>query len=183
MTTQNGGVPTSDGGASADDDGGVSTDGDASTGGDVADCSDGAAEDHPRADGGDGSKAERVRADGGTETADYLETEINLFKPATPFMRDHLRLVWTTFALWVLFVFGPVTAAALAPGVMTGTIVFGFQLHFLLTAIGAPLGALLLSVVYSWRRDALDEKYDIDHGTNATQPAEDSAAADGGEES
>ena len=122
------------------------------------------------------------RTDGGTETADYLETEINLFKPATPFMRDHLKLVWTTFALWVLFVFGPVTAAAIAPDVMTGTIVLGFQLHFLLTAIGAPLGALVLSVVYSWRRDALDEKYGIDHETSASSTTA-TTAADGGEES
>jgi len=123
--------------------------------------------------------------DGGTvagrEPANYLDTEINLFSPATPFMRDHLKVVWGTFVLWVLFVFGPVTATALAPELLTGTIVLGFQLHFLLTAIGAPLGALLLSVVYARQRDRLDEKYGISHSTGPADSEGTTAAADGGE--
>lgn len=120
--------------------------------------------------------------DGGAaehEPVDYLDTEINLFKPATPYMRDHLKVVWSTFVLWLLFVFGPVTATAIAPDPMTDTIVLGFQLHFLLTAVGAPFGALLLSVAYAWQRDRLDEKYDISHAEPAEEPA--AAAADGGD--
>jgi putative solute:sodium symporter small subunit len=121
------------------------------------------------------------RPTGGREPESYLDTEINLFSPATPFMRDHLKLVWGTFLLWVLFVFGPVTATAIAPELMTGTIVLGFQLHFLLTAIGAPFGALLLSIVYAAGRDRLDEKYDISHATERVEGDATTAAADGGE--
>lgn len=116
------------------------------------------------------------------EPVDYLEAEINLFRPATPYMRDHLKVVWSAFVAWLVFVFGPVTATAIAPGLMTDTIVIGFQLHFLLTALGAPFGALLLSVVYAWQRDRLDEKYGISHEKPPEETAEAAAAAtDGGE--
>lgn len=129
----------------------------------------------------DSSDDEDLESDGGVQTAEYLDEQINLFSPATPFMADHLRLMAVLFGLWVLFVFGPVTAAVFAPEFMTETIVLGFQLHFLLTAIVAPLGALVLSVIYAWRRDRLDEKYGISHdeptGERVTEPA-----ASGGEE-
>lgn len=116
------------------------------------------------------------------EPVDYLDAEINLFSPATPYMRDHLKVVWSAFVAWLVFVFGPVTATAIAPDLMTDTIVLGFQLHFLLTALGAPFGALLLSVVYAWQRDRLDEKYGISHDQPAEQAAEEAAAAtDGGD--
>lgn len=134
-----------------------------------------------RVSNGDPSGAE---TDGGAtmrrEPADYLNAEVNLFKPATPFMRDHLKLIWGSFVAWVLFVFGPVTATAIAPELMTETIVFGFQLHFFLTALGAPFGALALSGIYAWQRDRLDEKYGISHGEEAPENAR-TAAADGGE--
>ncbi len=110
----------------------------------------------------EGDEEQVAEADGGA-TVDYLDTEINIFKPATPFMRDHLRLLWISFALWLLFVFGPVTATYLAPETMTSVTVMGFQLHYFLTAIGAPSGALLLSILYAYRRDKLDDKYGIDH--------------------
>ncbi|WP_267643825.1 DUF4212 domain-containing protein [Haloarchaeobius amylolyticus] len=113
---------------------------------------------------------------------DYLEAEINIFKPATPFMRDHLKVVWATFLAWVLFIFGPVTATAIAPDLMTETIVLGFQLHFFLTAIGAPAGALLLSVVYARQRDALDDKFGIDHSADQSESESQAVAADGGDE-
>jgi putative solute:sodium symporter small subunit len=125
--------------------------------------------------------ARRIATDGGRGTADYLDAEINLFKPSTPFMRDHLKVVWATFLAWTLFVFGPVTATALAPELMTGTIVMGFQLHFLLTAIGAPAGALVLSAVYAWQRDRLDRAYGISHGSASTRDATAATATDGGE--
>lgn len=94
----------------------------------------------------------------------YLDERITLFSASTPFMRDNLKVIWGTFILWVLFVFGPVTATALAPEMMTQTIPGDFQLHFFLTAIGAPLGALILSAVYAYQRDRLDNKYGIEHG-------------------
>jgi len=127
-----------------------------------------------------------VETDGGVaasrQTADYLDTEINIFNPSTPFMRDHLRIVWTMFAAWAIFVFGPVTATFLATDFMTSVTVMGFPLHYFLTAIGSPAGALVLSFVYARKRDALDEKYGIDHA--AEQPESDAAAAatDGGTE-
>ena len=130
------------------------------------------------------------RADGGTiaqaaeshRNVDYLEREVNLLHPSTPFMRDHLRVIWTGFIAWALIVFGPVTLTAVVPGVMTSPIpVLGFPLHYFLVAIGAPGGALLLSVWYARKRDALDQKYGIRHGDeDAGGAGEDTVAADGG---
>jgi putative solute:sodium symporter small subunit len=120
-----------------------------------------------------------VRPDGGQEV-EYLESEVNIFSPSTPFMRDHLRIIWTGFLAWLVIVFGPVTLTAVVPGVMTTTMpALGFPLHYFLVAIGAPGGALLLSVWYARKRDALDEQYGIGHGT-ATDPDPEVAAADGG---
>ncbi|WP_128905610.1 DUF4212 domain-containing protein [Halorubrum amylolyticum] len=106
---------------------------------------------------------------------DYLGAEVNILNPSTPYMRDHLRIVWTGFTIWVLAVWGPVTLTRLAPGPMTETMpILGFPLHYFLVAFGAPTSALILSFWYSRKRDALDEKYGIDHGTA------DVAATDGG---
>ena len=132
-----------------------------------------------------------AEADGGTVTAaerhrdiDYLEREVNFLRPSTPFMRDHLRVIWTGFAAWALIVFGPVMLTAVAPGVMTTQIpALGFPLHYFLVAIGAPGGALLLSVWYARRRDALDRKYGIRHedaDEDGSGAGEDAVAADGG---
>ena len=97
---------------------------------------------------------------------DYLDQEINILKPATPFMRDNLKMIFALFAVWVVFIFGPVTASLFAPEFMTETrILGGFPLNFFLTAIVAPLAALLLAAVYAIYRDSLDEKYDIQHET------------------
>ena len=131
-----------------------------------------------------------IETDGGTdasatdrrsESVDYLDAKINLFDPATPFMRDHLRLIWVLFAVWVLFTFGPVTATLLATETMTETYVLGFQLHYFLTALGSPIGALVLCAVYAWQRDRLDAKYGISHETESTAETGAAVAADGGE--
>ena len=133
---------------------------------------------------------ERVETDGGVagqpaqahRNVDYLSQEVNLLKPSTPFMRDHLRVVWTGFAIWFVVVFGPVTLTRLAPDVMTSQMpVLGFPLHYFLVAIGAPTGALLLSFWYARKRDALDQKYGVDHQTTEeTGRGGDAAATDGG---
>ncbi len=121
---------------------------------------------HDTADGGD------PRTDGGVSSGaaqkhqqtDYLGSEVNLLNPSTPYMREHLRIVWTGFVIWAVVVFGPVTLTYLAPGAMTTTMpILGFPLHYFLVAIGAPGGALILSAWYARRRDALDEKYGIEH--------------------
>lgn len=121
------------------------------------------------------------------EETDYLDAEVNILRPSTQFMQDHLRLIWVGFAAWVLAVFGPVTATYLAPDLMTGATLLGFPLHYFLVAIGGPGGALLLSVVYSWRRDTLDKKYGIDHDADAPAESSDVGNAaiktDGGEQS
>ncbi len=123
-----------------------------------------------------------TRADGGTaHTANYLNTRINIFKPQTPFMRDHLKLIWGTFIVWAVIVFGPVTVAAIAPQAAGTLRIAGTPALFMVTAIGSPLGALLLSVFYAWQRDKLDEKYGIDHEQSETTGEEAAAAADGGE--
>lgn len=135
-----------------------------------------------------------VETDGGTltqaaqkhENTNYLDEEVNLLNPSTAFMRDHLKVVWASFAIWTLVVFGPVTATVIAPEAMTTTMpVLGFPLHYFLVGFGAPTGALILAAVYARQRDKLDEKYGIDH--SAAEPEETSAgktadatAADGG---
>ncbi|WP_135829725.1 DUF4212 domain-containing protein [Halorussus halobius] len=125
----------------------------------------------------------QVAADGGVaagrETADYLDAEVNIFRPSTPFMRDHLRIIWAMFAAWALLVFGPVVATYLATDTMTSVTVLGFPLHYLLTAVVSPTGALVLSYVYARRRDRLDSAYGIDHSTGGDDSAE-ATATDGG---
>jgi len=143
-----------------------------------------AAAPHPRADGGTVAAGDIASATSDDEV-DYLDREVNIFKPSTPFMRDHLRVVWTMFAAWAVVVFGPVTATALAPDTMTSITIVGFPLHYLTTAIGAPTGALVLSLVYARKRDQLDDRYGIDHGTDAPDESEEDAppepaATDGG---
>jgi putative solute:sodium symporter small subunit len=129
-------------------------------------------------DGGVASQAAQTH-----EQTDYLGSEVNLLSPSTPFMRDHLRTVWTGFLIWVVVVFGPVTLTRLAPGTMTTQMpVLGFPLHYFLIAIGGPTGALILSFWYARRRDRLDEKYGIDPDTTATPTEGGAAAADGGAE-
>ncbi|WP_254529567.1 DUF4212 domain-containing protein [Natrinema gelatinilyticum] len=137
------------------------------------------------------STEKRTATDGGVagqpgqahQNTDYLNAEVNLLKPSTLFMRDHLRVVWTGFAIWFVIVFGPVTLTRLAPGVMTSQIpVIGFPLHYLLVAIGAPTGALILSFWYARKRDALDRKYGIEQtATEETGHGGEPAVTDGGE--
>ena len=102
---------------------------------------------------------------------DYLSEEVNLLKPSTPYMRDHLRIVWAGFIVWALAVFGPVTLTMLAPEPMTTTTVpgLGFPLHYFLVAFGAPTSALILAAVYARQRDKLDEKYGIEHSDGGEQ--------------
>lgn len=138
-----------------------------------------------------GSEDDRAATDGGVttreESVEYLDAEVNIFKPSTPFMRDHLRIIWTGFVAWALIVFGPVTLTAIAPDLMTSQIpLLGFPLHYFLVAIGAPGGAFLLAFWYARKRDELDEEYGIDHSTATGEPgggSDEAAATDGGEPS
>ena len=137
-----------------------------------------------------GRAADDAATDGGVATGaaqahndtDYLGAEVNILNPSTPYMRDHLRIVWTGFAIWVLAVWGPVTLTRLAPGPMTQSMpILQFPLHYFLVAFGAPTSALILSFWYSRKRDALDEKYGIEHDTpTESVSGAEAAAADGG---
>ncbi|RQG99641.1 DUF4212 domain-containing protein [Natrarchaeobius oligotrophus] len=124
--------------------------------------------------------AASAESDGGVRTEAYLDEEINIFKPATPFMRDHLRVIWLSFLAWILVVFGPTTILLVEPTLLTETTVLnGFPLHFFLAAIVTPLGALVLSVAYAIQRDRLDDKYGISHDRTADSG---SVAAEGGDD-
>ncbi len=136
-------------------------------------------------------RSTEIETDGGMsdvkreEAIDYMDVEINLLKPATPFMRDHQRIVLIGFAIWVVTTFGPITATRIAPGVMTTQMpLLGFPLHYFLIAIVAPSSALLLSIWYAKKRDQIDQKYGIEQQVYEPEPAEpvadDTAAADGG---
>ncbi|MGQ3329374.1 DUF4212 domain-containing protein [Halorubrum sp. FL23] len=148
----------------------------------------GRAADDAATDGG--REANDAATDGGVATGaaqkhndtDYLGAEVNILNPSTPYMRDHLRIVWTGFAIWVIAVWGPVTLTRLAPDTMTNSMpILQFPLHYFLVAFGAPTSALILSFWYSRKRDALDEKYGIEHGTaTETTSGAEVAAADGG---
>lgn len=124
--------------------------------------------------GTDQSAAER-EAD-----VNYLQQEISIVNPSTPFMRDNLKVMWGTFIVWVLLVFGPVTVAALAPRAADAARIAGTPALFMMTAIGTPLGALLLAVAYAYQRDRLDEKYGIQH-EQSDATGEEAAVADGGD--
>ncbi len=153
-----------------------------------------AADEDLAADGGRPSPPS-AETDGGGVTereaeVDYLETEINILKPKTPFMRDHLKQVWAGFVAWTILTWGPVTATFLAPELMTQEIpVLQFPAHYFTVAFLAPTSSLVLAFVYSRRRDKLDEKYGIDHSEtvetetgSADSETEESVAADGGED-
>ncbi|ADJ15639.1 DUF4212 domain-containing protein [Halalkalicoccus jeotgali] len=135
--------------------------------------------------------ADEIRTDGGLsdvereEQIDYMDVEINLLKPATPFMRDHLRVIWIGFAIWALTTFAPITMTRLAPDVMTSQIpMIGFPLHYFLLAIVGPGAALVLSVWYARKRDQIDEKYGIEQSVvdpeTTDSVSDDAAATDGG---
>jgi len=125
-------------------------------------------------DGGDAQTAH--------ENTDYLEHEVNIFKPSTPFMKDNVRMILLLFAAWVIGVFGPVFASYFAEGFMTETTVLGgYPLNFFLTALISPLIALMLAAVYAWYRDRLDTKYGITHGEEAEETSETTVSADGGQ--
>ncbi|WP_101294058.1 DUF4212 domain-containing protein [Halegenticoccus soli] len=126
-----------------------------------------------------------VETDGGVtarhETTDYLDAEINLLSPSTPYMREHQRIVWTGFIVWSFTTFGPITATRIAPDLMTAQMpILGFPFHYFAIAIGGPTSALLLSVWYARQRDKLDAKYGIDHSAVESGGREDATVADGG---
>ncbi|AFK20966.1 DUF4212 domain-containing protein (plasmid) [Haloferax mediterranei ATCC 33500] len=119
------------------------------------------------------------------EQVDYLNSEVNLLKPSTPFMRDHLKVVWVSFIAWALLTFGPPVLTYLAPATMTTQLpVIGFPAHYFLVAVLTPTSSLVLAFIYSRKRDQLDEKYGIDHSA-ATEDSKgeksgEAAVADGG---
>lgn len=104
-------------------------------------------------------------------SVNYLNSKVNIFAPSTPFMREHLRIIWMMFAAWLIVVFGPVTATFFIPDIMSSITFLGFPLHYFLTAVGGPLGALVLSFIYARKRDQLDVKYGIHHSSpQGTEP-------------
>lgn len=101
------------------------------------------------------------------EKVDYLDAEVNLFKPATPFMKDMLFIIWTTFAVWLFFVFGMptiiwLTGDAMGIGPLTQFTFMGFPFHYWVTAQGSPTVALILCLVFCIRLDKLNQKYGVD---------------------
>ena len=130
-----------------------------------------------------------LEPDGGTvseaaethRNTDYLDMEVNLLKPSTPFMREHLKLVWGTFVAWTLVVWGPVTLTYFAPDTMSSITVLGFPLHYVSVALGAPTGSLVLAAICARAGVSLDEKYGIEHGATDREGAGSGAGAtDGG---
>ena len=127
-----------------------------------------------------------VATDGGAasahETTDYLDARINLLSPSTGFMRDHLKLVWGSFIVWILTTWGPVVATFVATDTMTALSIIGFPAHYFMVAFFAPTSSLVLAAIYAHRRDKLDERYGIDTSSRSETPsgAEEAAATDGG---
>ncbi|ELZ88754.1 DUF4212 domain-containing protein [Haloferax sulfurifontis] len=117
------------------------------------------------------------------EEIDYLSREVNLLKPSTPFMRDHLKVIWTGFVAWALLTFGPPVLTYFAPATMTAELpVIGFPAHYFLVAVLSPTSSLVLAFVYSRKRDQLDKRYGIDHAASTPRSTGEgeAAVADGG---
>ncbi len=134
----------------------------------------------------DDGSTEDMRTDGGVvaqeRSVDYLNSEINILSPSTPFMRDHLKIVWAGFIAWLVIVWGPFLATVAAPSAMTTQLpVIGFPAHYFLIALGGPTGALILAGIYARKRDQLDKKYGIDPSAVTTDTgSETTATTDGG---
>jgi putative solute:sodium symporter small subunit len=145
---------------------------------------------HDTTDGTGTDDGPVAEPDGGTvsqaaqehQQTDYLDSEVNLLRPSTRFMRDHLKLVWGSFIAWILATWGPVTATFLAPETMTSLSILGFPAHYFLVGFFAPTSSLVLAAIYAHRRDKLDEKYGIDTSRTTETPSgpEEAAATDGG---
>ncbi|MCO8265084.1 MULTISPECIES: DUF4212 domain-containing protein [unclassified Haloferax] len=117
------------------------------------------------------------------DEVDYLSREVNLLKPSTPFMRDHLKIIWAGFIAWALLTFGPPVLTYFAPATMTAELpVIGFPAHYFLVAVLSPTSSLVLAFVYSRKRDQLDRRYGIDHAASKSRSKSESEAAvtDGG---
>lgn len=119
---------------------------------------------------------EKPRPDDGDDEVDYMDREINILRPATPFMQANIRMIVVLFVVWAIFVFGPVTASLFFPELMTETRVLGgYPLNFFLTALVAPGAALGLAGVYAWYRDRLDDRFGVDaegSGTDGATPGQ-----------
>ncbi|WP_436901490.1 DUF4212 domain-containing protein [Halovenus halobia] len=130
------------------------------------------------------SEDQSAVTDGGTAEPgeQYLDAEVNLLSPSTGFMRDHLKLVWASFLVWILVTWGPVTATFLAPETMTSLSIIGFPAHYFLVGFMAPTSSLILAAIYAHRRDKLDEQYGVDTGSTTETPSgtDEAAATDGG---
>ncbi len=117
-----------------------------------------------------GDISEKPTGEKNDREVNYLDSKVNIFAPSTPFMREHLKIIWMMFLAWIIVVFGPVTATFIIPETMSSITFLGFPLHYFLTAVGAPLGALILSIIYAKKRDQLDIKYEVHH---SSQPKND----------
>ncbi len=95
----------------------------------------------------------------------YLEAEVNLLKPYTPYMRDNLRIIWTIIIIWVFTTFGfPIIVwltawDPLGEGPLTAANYMGWPVHWFLTALIAPTSALVLCIIFCIRLDQLNRKY------------------------
>ena len=123
-------------------------------------------------DGGSGGKEQRI---------DYLDEEVNILRPSTPFMRAKLRAIALLFVIWLLFVFGPVTISLFAEEFMVETQVLGgYPLLYFMTVLVAPGAALVLAAIYAWYHDKLDDRYAAEETVDVD--ADRATAADGGVE-
>ncbi|MCK8823789.1 DUF4212 domain-containing protein [Fuchsiella alkaliacetigena] len=101
------------------------------------------------------------------EEVDYLSKEVNLISPGTDFMRESLFIIWTTFIIWVVVVFGgPIllwltAETATGAGPLWRARFLGFPFAWWMTAQGSPLTALVLSGVFAYRMDSFHSEYGI----------------------
>lgn len=96
---------------------------------------------------------------------DYLQWEINIFKPASQYMKDYLVSMWITFVLWAVAIFGPPTVLRLTQttpsgiGPLTEATFLGFPLHWFIAALGSTTAALILCLVFTLQLDKLSKRY------------------------
>ena len=99
------------------------------------------------------------------EEKEYLESEVNLLSPQTPFMRDFLKLSMPLVIIFVVTILGGPALVFLAAenpdgtGPLTEATILWFPAHWFIMAWVVPVIPFILAIVFAIQQDKLWQKY------------------------